>query len=727
MKPAIIEQIEQLWGDSFELHPAPVYPNDPLAGLMAYKTGYPKYAVEGDRLVGLNLAATGLDDDKWEKIVKLLEKESVGLKALSVSENKLLNFLPPPNITALQRLEVDDNPLSNLPKEIVRQGNEAILNYFRQIEEQEGSVPLYEAKLLIVGEPAAGKTTLFKKLIDSDYLAPPDGDKNLKSTVGISIMEGWEFPYQKDGTILFKANLWDFGGQEIQYMTHHFFLTPRALYVLVADDRKQNTEFDYWFRIIHLLGRESEEEKISVLVVLNEINHVSVTNFDLAKYRRDYPGMDIQMWEVDFSEKDYRSDGLAGKVKDMLSCLPHIGDSLPRLWAPIREDLIGRRKERPHITFEEFSSICSKERNGMRLQREEDQRYLSSYLHRLGVMLHYQDDDFLDNFVILHPQWAVDAVYVVLKDDRVVKNHGRFTKEDLRDLWKNYKPDERSRLLTLMLKDKFEICYPSSRSDEYIAPQLLPSKRPAYEWDGAGAMKFRYQYSFMPKGLISRLIVRLSEDIAEGGALVWKEGVVIERDGCRAQIVQGKTVKEGLEVLEIELRGPERERKYLLRHVMTEVEKIHEKSFKHITFEKMIPCTCEYCKGSEQPTFFEYSELLQYEHEGWDHIPCRNGKLKKVLVKSLLEGVFEKDYSALKSKVRALIKESRVEEALEELEAGFPEEDQVVMFRSQWSAFQKELLDGKITFENKETRQNQIKSGILDFVADIQHGGFDRY
>lgn len=43
---------------------------------------------------------------------------------------------------------VKDCPLSHPLPEIVQQGNEAILNYFRQIEEQGGTEPLYEARCL---------------------------------------------------------------------------------------------------------------------------------------------------------------------------------------------------------------------------------------------------------------------------------------------------------------------------------------------------------------------------------------------------------------------------------------------------------------------------------------------------------------------------------------------------------------------------------------------------
>ncbi|MBK8193474.1 MAG: hypothetical protein IPK76_09770 [Lewinellaceae bacterium] len=61
----------------------------------------------------------------------------------------------------------------------------------------------------------------------------------------------------------------------------------------------------------------------------------------------------------------------------------------------------------------------------------------------------------------------------------------------------------------------------------YIAAQLLPDKRPdEYEWaPEKTTLRYTYQYPFMPKGIIGRLIVRLHEDIEsrDGRKIVWKK------------------------------------------------------------------------------------------------------------------------------------------------------------------------------------------------------------
>ena len=52
----------------------------------------------------------------------------------------------------------------------------------------------------------------------------------------------------------FHVNIWDFGGQEIYHATHQFFLTRRSVYVLVCDDRKEDTDFAYWLQVVEMLS-----------------------------------------------------------------------------------------------------------------------------------------------------------------------------------------------------------------------------------------------------------------------------------------------------------------------------------------------------------------------------------------------------------------------------------------------------------------------------------------
>ncbi len=105
--PPIIERIQALLNlPVFE--PAPVRPHDPLGGLMAYKTDTPKYQLDGERLIGLNLAKTGLNDEKWAILLALDGFAPGDLRGLNVSENGL-HRLDLSGMTGLARLNASGN------------------------------------------------------------------------------------------------------------------------------------------------------------------------------------------------------------------------------------------------------------------------------------------------------------------------------------------------------------------------------------------------------------------------------------------------------------------------------------------------------------------------------------------------------------------------------------------------------------------------------------------
>ena len=90
----------------------------------------------------------------------------------------------------------------------------------------------------------------------------------------------------------------------------------------------------------------------------------------------------------------------------------------------------------------------------------------------------------------------------------------------------------------LALMQKFELCYALADSNPqiWLATQLLPpAKSAALFNDAQPDLVLRYHYEFMPKGLVSRLIVR-QHSFVRNPEMAWVTGAVFERDVTAVQV-----------------------------------------------------------------------------------------------------------------------------------------------------------------------------------------------
>jgi len=520
----------------------------------------------------------------------------------------------------LEKLDVRGQPIETPPPEVVKEGVEAIKNYWRQ-QIEAGTDYLCEAKLLIVGEPGAGKTSLARKIEDPDCELPRDDE----STKGIDVIR-WDFAtklrVERDGgqeTLRrnFRVNVWDFGGQEIYHATHQFFLTRRSVYVLVADSREENTDFHYWLNVVELLSDSSP------LVIVKNEKQDRRRDIDEGRLRGRFENLRESLATNLANNRGL--DEVVGAIRRELRRLPHIGTPLPATWKKVRTALERMRTRHDYIGVETYLELCGQ--HGF--TRREDKLQLSGYLHDLGICLHFQDDPLLKKTVILNPEWGTDAVYRVLDCPAVVEQHGRFDRGDLEAVWSEpkYAP-MRDELLRLMMR--FGLCYAVEEGRSFIAPQRLSAKHPDYPWDARENLVLKYRYEFMPKGIVTRFIVAVHHLIAEQG-LVWRDGVVLAREGSRAEVVEDYPQRE----ITVRAAGPFR--KDLLTICDHELEKIH-RSYPRLRYATLVPCNCRVCAGRQDPEFYPYDVLRRFA-AGGDPIQCRASR-KMVDVPGLIDNVF---------------------------------------------------------------------------------------
>ncbi|MGK7886914.1 MAG: COR domain-containing protein [Crocosphaera sp.] len=588
------------------------------------------------------------------------------LQQLDLSGNQL-SSLPAEivQLTSLQQLKLSGNQLSSLPAEIVQLkqlkqldlrynpvpippeilgGKELwedpgdvkeILDFYFRILDPNETEPLYEAKLLIIGEGEAGKTSLAKKILDENYQLISQE----KSTEGIDVLQ-WKIPLPNGHE--FRVNIWDFGGQEIYHQTHQFFLTERSLYLLVADTRRESTNFYWWLKVAELLSGQSP-----IFIIKNEKQDRKCF-VNEPQLRSEFPNL-----EKVFSTNLATNRGLQEIKKAIefsITNLPHVGDAspLPKVWVRVRSAL--ENDSRNYITLEEYYQLCQVNQ----LRDRQDMLRLSRYLHDLGICLHFQEDPTLKHYIILKPEWGTTAVYQVLDNQAVLANLGCFSQGDLADIWKdNQYETMRQELLQLMMR--FKLCYPiPNRPQEYIAPQLLNSDTPTYHWDNSHNLILRYEYDFMPKGLLTRFIVETHPWI-EKQQLVWKSGVVLWKNQTRAEVIENYNKKE------IRVRISGSRQKELLAVVNYELEKIH-RSFEYLKYKTLVPCNCSLCDGSDEPYAYALEDLHRRLNRGRLEVECQLS-YEMVNVRGLIDGVnlpFERDLRETKP-----IAESALQQELE--------------------------------------------------------------
>ena len=315
--------------------------------------------------------------------------------------------------------------------------------------------------------------------------------------------------------------------------------------------------------------------------------------------------------------------------------LPHVGASLPKTWVKVRQAL--ENDPRNYMELAEYLELCQV--HGF--NETQDKLQLSGYLHDLGVCMHFQDDPLLKRTVILKPEWGTAAVYKVLDNPRVIDNQGRFSRTDLADIWSGPEHAERQdELLQLMMK--FKLCYEIPGSpNSYIAPQLLSENQPDYPWDETSNLFLRYSYDFMPKGIITHFIVVMHQRIA-GQNLLWRSGVVLEKDQTRAEVVE----YYGQRSIKIRVAG--QNRKELMTIVVHELDKIHD-SYNRLKYQKLIPCNCEKCTQSQDPDFFPFEVLRQFMADMQEKIQCHKS-YKMVSVRGLVDEVMDSRRSDFQGK-----------------------------------------------------------------------------
>jgi hypothetical protein len=532
------------------------------------------------------------------------------LDFLGLSSNSIRAI--PPELGRLREsidLRIDGNPLDDSVAVMARRGTSALFAYLRGV--LNAGQPQYEAKVILIGEGNVGKSSLVAKLRDEEFV------ENRLTTHGIEI--GRLFlphpdPSLRSSGVELTLNTWDFGGQEVYRITHQFFFSRHALYLLVWRPRegKEENAIEAWCKRMRL--RIGDDAKVIIVA----------THADERRAELDYPFLKRRFGNLivtQHSVDNYTGTGIHGlrtTIANVAARLPQMGDPMSKYWQAARDKL--SLIDDPQITYDMFARICA--RHGL---DDKETQALAALLHELGHIIHYADDDGLRDIVVLQPEWLTKAIGYILEDGSTEHEGGVLDHRRLRALWQDPTRDTQYASIYhpyfLRLMEKFDVCYRIPDEDKSLVAQLVPYEEPPLPWrhetevlDGRRSLSMVCQMPETAPGLIAWLTVR-NHRFSTGRH--WRRGVFLEHREHAAEALF--TLDDDRElVLTVRAQSPD----YLFSILRDTVETLIVRRWHGLAYKLLIPCPGIRPDGSSCPGRFALSTLERWRERDRPTIDC---------------------------------------------------------------------------------------------------------
>ncbi|XP_074523030.1 malignant fibrous histiocytoma-amplified sequence 1 [Halichoeres trimaculatus] len=396
------------------------------------------------------------------------------LKELSVERNELSELpsqLFQNSACELSVCKATGNPLRCPPEEVCAGGVMDIQSYFQQMEENPNTHSAFTVKTMFLGCSMAGKSTLCRSLKTGKPVAVEAGDR----TEGIEISQ----LYAQGIRFLF----WDFAGQEEYYLTHHVFITPRALVILTVDlssysiEDPQSFKNQLWFWINNIQLRVPDSVVLLVGTHCDQCKDQQEVMEKKEDITAKVKGMLENRKEVIKQQKRNLEDTLnpslfadqldeldclleynlkvldlipidCTKMEDITELRSHIltciqsesvilcsESILPKSYELVEQAiyaLISLREIPQHgiIQLEELSDLILNHVQLSRKSLHSVLKFLLRYLHRIGAIVWYEDISVLSDRVFIHPSFLISMFKTIVRHDLVQQLEG-LTRERL--------------------------------------------------------------------------------------------------------------------------------------------------------------------------------------------------------------------------------------------------------------------------------------------------------
>jgi len=451
------------------------------------------------------------------------------LKTLHLRSNKLSEL--PDNLlsfTELDALFLHDNAWKGnlaaaIPGEKHDNVRKPVQDYLRELSK--GKVVNERVKIIIVGNGRVGKTSMLRRLKGLPFR------KYEKFTHGVQLGELEKDNLPEVKTPRLSANVWDFGGQEIFYATHQFFLTDDALYILAwtaeqnvlsyRERDKGHLPFDekwrskeYWL--------ENIRHHAAAAPVLMVQTHCDSCREPYNPLEYLQPPYLSECLEFD-AESQEGLPRLKRLIAEKLNTgIPPFGEEYPETYDRVI-GAIENMQASNKISRNKFDALCRE--SGI---TEGAESSVLEFLRVTGVVVWFPQVEALKDTVFVNPNWLTEQVYRLI-NNQLREKKGRINRKYIEQILPEYTPQERYQFLELL--QNFELIFKArtEEPDTYVAPQYLPDHlegeaKDLYEMirdDLEEAFIFRFP-KFVPDNVMINFLSRYGPFSRQ---MYWKNGI----------------------------------------------------------------------------------------------------------------------------------------------------------------------------------------------------------